>query len=322
MGLPVEIRLESGEHVVDASVSRFDSRSAASEVTLIGAEGAVIRASDASSPMLELHEGAPPISFTGLSLIGGVLVNGSSLRLLNCTSAGAATAGQGHNHRKLQSPSQPTHTHAAIRVHAGLAVLERVSLIDHQVGAIDVAGGELQLSECRLLRNRATKGGAIRVRGGSTSIRDSLFEDNRAGESGGAVHIDAGDVHMSDRTLLRRNDAPRGRSIQLCGDGAPHCPAVLRYTLPAPPGRYAAEAAICPRRPVLTRGYAHFALGRWLIIPGDRTSRLDPGAVDSEFPFACSAGVVGGTSDAEQKGPQCAGACPAGVPCGVPTPNT
>ena len=83
-------------------------------------------------------------------------------------------------------------------------------------------------------------------------------------------------VHLANKTLFESNSAPSnlGGAIQLV-DGT------LEYTLPAPPGRY-------------------------LFITKGDTFSLEPGAVDTDFPLSCPAGVVGGTSEREQSGPQCA----------------
>ena len=57
--------------------------------------------------------------------------------------------------------------------------------------------------------------------------------------------------------------------------------------------------------------------GRWLLM--GRTDDLDiplalaHGTVDADYPFACSAGLVGGTTADDQAGPQCRDSCPAGV---------
>ena len=83
-------------------------------------------------------------------------------------------------------------------------------------------------------------------------------------------------MHLLNGTLFERNSAPDGNgySIHLSHAGA------LRYTLPAPPGR-------------------------WLNIRQGMTFQLDPGAEDLSFPYACSAGVIGGDSPEDQSGPGC-----------------
>lgn len=97
--------------------------------------------------------------------------------------------------------------------------------------------------------------------------------------------VDSGHVHLLNRTLLERNTAPDGISIHLSENGT------LEYTLPAPPGR-------------------------WVGVHRGFTFVLEAGAVeDLDLPYACSAGVVGGTSPTQQSGPGCASTCPSGYFC-------
>eukprot|EP00966_Prymnesium_polylepis_P159837 3694233-Prymnesium_polylepis.1 len=104
----------------------------------------------------------------------------------------------------------------------------------------------------------------------------SRFADNSASVSGAALQIDDGDVHLLNETILEGNTAPDdGGSIRLSSNST------LQYTLPAPPGH-------------------------WLFIPQGDTFFLEQRVVtDSEFPYACPAGVVGGTTTREQSGPGC-----------------
>ena len=90
------------------------------------------------------------------------------------------------------------------------------------------------------------------------------------------MQVDSGQVSLFDKTLFQWNSAPDGGggSIHLAKNGT------LQYTLPAPPGR-------------------------WLNIRQGITFVLDPGAEDLDFPYSCSAGVVGGALHEEQVGPGC-----------------
>mmetsp|Transcript_27473 Transcript_27473/g.73990 ORF Transcript_27473/g.73990 Transcript_27473/m.73990 type:complete len:197 (+) Transcript_27473:382-972(+) len=116
-----------------------------------------------------------------------------------------------------------------------------------------------------------------------TAVRSNLT-DNRADDGGGAIQVDSGHVHLRNETLLERNVAPHGSSVLLSPA------ATLEYMLPAPPGR-------------------------WLYIRQGLTFQLDQAHEDSDFPYACPNGVVGGPSAAEQSGPQCSRPCPAGHLC-------
>lgn len=83
---------------------------------------------------------------------------------------------------------------------------------------------------------------------------------------------------LQNGTLLERNSAPDG------GGGSVYLSpaAELEYTLPAPPGR-------------------------WLNIRQGITFQLELVVEDLDFPYACSAGVVGGPSVEDQMGPGCSG---------------
>eukprot|EP00966_Prymnesium_polylepis_P213662 4948104-Prymnesium_polylepis.1 len=146
----------------------------------------------------------------------------------------------------------------ALVVHDGVASLEQVVFAEHQTGAVAITGGELQVVDCNFLRNRAPKGAAVLASGGKASVKRTLFEENQA-DMGAVEHVESdANVDLADNTHFSRNT---GHSIEL---GPP--PASVRYTLPAPPGR-------------------------WIFAPGGNTSQLDPGVIDSDFPFACSPGL-------------------------------
>ena len=90
-------------------------------------------------------------------------------------------------------------------------------------------------------------------------------------------------MYLRNETRFERNGG--GGSILLSSNGT------VEYTLPAPPGR-------------------------WLFIRQGASFSIEPGTtVDSEFPFYCPAGVVGGTSAREQSGPGCSRQCDAGSLC-------
>ena len=94
-----------------------------------------------------------------------------------------------------------------------------------------------------------------------------------------AAQVDGGgSVHLLNETLFEHNSAPDGKG------GSLHLAliATVQYTLPAPPGR-------------------------WLNIRRGLTLPLEPGtAEDVDLPYACPAGVVGGSAPDEQSGPGCA----------------
>lgn len=103
---------------------------------------------------------------------------------------------------------------------------------------------------------------AVLASGGRLEASRSIFERNVATLSGGALHAAGGLVELSNRSLLRGNEAPLGSSMQLTSDE------LFQYHLPCP-------------------------LGRWVFAPIGSTSRIGSGSVDADYPFACNAGLVG-----------------------------
>ena len=152
------------------------------------------------------------------------------------------------------------------------------------LGAIAVGAGSLTLTDSLVRSSSADTGGGMLVTGGTVHVTRCVFELNSASISGGELHVEGGHIELGDRTALFSNVAPRGRSIYFLSSSS----AVAKYFLPAP-------------------------LARWLFISQGITSTLEPGAIDADYPFACSAGLVGASYDtAVQSGPQCSGPCPEG----------
>jgi len=144
---------------------------------------------------------------------------------------------------------------------------------------------------------------AIHIQGGSLAIADSTFRRNRdsiyvtngsmivanttfTASQGTALHVIGGDVVLKDQTALLGN-----QTNLYIRDGAS-----VRYELPAPLGRYA------------------------FIQDGSGIYRFEPGEHLGDFPFACSAGVVGDSfASQHQSNPGCSRVCPAGYSCGAGT---
>ena len=119
---------------------------------------------------------------------------------------------------------------------------------------------------------------SIHMTNGSTSIANTTF----AASLGTALHVIGGDVVLKDQTALLNNQF----------DLIIHDSARVRYELPAPLGRYA------------------------FIQDGSGIYSFEPGEHRGDFPFACSAGVVGDSSAAQdQSNPGCSRVCPGGYYC-------
>ena len=145
---------------------------------------------------------------------------------------------------------------------------------------------------------------AVHVQDGSLSIADSRFRQNRdtmyvtggstrivntsfIASRGTALHVIGGDVVLKDQTVLLGD-----RSLNISVGAS------VRYELPAPLGRYA------------------------FIQGSSGIYNFEPGEHLGEFPFACSAGVVGDSSAPQyQSSPRCRRECPAGYSCGTGTVN-
>lgn len=98
--------------------------------------------------------------------------------------------------------------------------------------------------------------------------------------------IPAGNAYvlMKNGTLLEANTGEKGNSIYKTKNST------LEYQLPAP-------------------------LGRWVFAreEDDWISTEVMGKIDSDYPYACNAGLLGQSNDPnEQSSPRCSGSCPAG----------
>jgi len=286
---PVNIRV-TGAHTLPPITLTADT--SASEVWLDGDEGAVIIANTPTEPLLTLTAGAPRVHLAGIKLLGAVLVNNARLELINVTSAPQSTdrrrLGKASRrnarkalYRQLSSSSPP-----ALLITGGSSevVVSGSTFEDHSAGAIVLAHGHLVLTDSVMQRNLAVNGGAMRVSGGHAEVSDCRLEKNDAIESGGALHIDGGEVELSNRTVLLQNSAPSGKAIDFTNGS-------LSYSLPVP-------------------------IGRWLLITTGTTLALEPSEQNSDYPFACSPGLVGDSFKTdEQNGPWCSRACDAGYHC-------
>ena len=289
---PVTIRLGAGTH--ELSPVSLGPGTNASELRLLGEEGTVLTLpagyATESTALLTIEKGGPAVLMRAITLYAHIHVDGGTLELDNCTMVAPQT-------RRALSSSDESDDGAVVALPAievtmmTSEVVVRGSLIEgYQASAITLGRGSLLLRSVVLRRNRAERGGALLVSGGSAVVVASTFEDNEATVSGGALQLDGGTVELSNRTLFAGNSAPKGLSIQL-EDGSS-----LSYQLPAP-------------------------LARWLLIPsGDVSEVTGPGSMETDYPFKCSAGMVGyGYAVVEQSGPQCSGLCPAGYWCGAAT---
>ena len=109
----------------------------------------------------------------------------------------------------------PHLTGHAVVISGGSVHFLDVKLSENIGGAIFITDGALWMQRCSLISNSATRGAALFVKGGTVAVEETEFSDNVASESGGALYIENGRVSISNRTLLRRNSAPRGAGAWL-----------------------------------------------------------------------------------------------------------
>ncbi|MCB9739601.1 MAG: hypothetical protein H6747_10060 [Deltaproteobacteria bacterium] len=88
-------------------------------------------------------------------------------------------------------------------------------------GAVDVQRGEVRLLRCRLTRNRAPQGGAVRCSGPAlVELESCVFHDNQAdGAGGGALFASRGGTIRAVGCTFAGNRGGRG-SVALAGGGA------------------------------------------------------------------------------------------------------
>ena len=100
-GLPVTIHLGAGLHSLEAGPFVFDASAQASEVRLIGSQGAELQIdghrrradsvqASSGTAVLSVSPGAPRVSLQGLVLRSSVAIDGSELHIENCTFYGGS----------------------------------------------------------------------------------------------------------------------------------------------------------------------------------------------------------------------------------------
>jgi len=180
-------------------------------------------------------------------------------------------------------------------------------------GAVHIDGGRVWIESTVFRGNTAVKGGALYVGPqASVHIYSCSFVENSATEHGGALYImgNSTRVAFADRTRLSRNTARRGSTLFLGQDST------AAYVLPAPMGFWVANTQKCV--PSVHGDLCSSRVNAMVTL-------MLPGALDDDFPFICSAGLLGDSYEVSaQNNPQCSGVCPAGYLCSggtvVPVP--
>ena len=218
-GQMVRFELSTGVHNL-TDVLHFDGSVLASEVSIIGDKGAVIRLPLASERrQLSTYNGAIPAAIvlstqlliqlqdvtfqSGASSFGiaAVVVESGELVMHNCTVRGV----QGTR---------------ALHANGGSSTIISSLFEANLAGAIVAAsGGKLFIGSSALVNNSAANGGALAVTGDSTEVAvvATRIARNSAKVRGGGVWVAAGNVVLANSTLLEKNMAPDGAALHLSG---------------------------------------------------------------------------------------------------------
>jgi hypothetical protein len=181
-------------------------------------------------------------------------------------------------------------TQTAVHIEGGAVDIQSTEFVANggsavRGGAIFASAGFVNIGHSRFHSNVAQHGAALYADGNaSLLVRNTIFLNNNASRSGGAMHV-AGSarVRLGDMTLLLDNLAPEGfgRSALVAGVGSR-----VLYVLPAPLGHWVANTFICSA-----------ALGDGGTCTHDLHNRtltaLPYGATDDSFPFRCAPCVAG-----------------------------
>ena len=247
-GTIVQFVLSSGVHALTEPM-HFDGSVVASEVVIVGEEGAVVSLPLAiAQRRLSSHRGTAraalilstqKIQLQGIVFQGGassdgvaaVVVEGGAFEMHNCTV------------REVQGTR-------ALHASGGVSTIRSSRFEKNMGGALKASSGsKVFIRDSLLVENRATHGGAIAVAGDLTEVTAvaTRIERNSAERRGGGLHVAAGSVVLAHSTLLAQNAAPEGAAIHLVGGRTV-------YALPAPSGRWvntALEAKVPSVRPGL-----------------------------------------------------------------------
>jgi len=242
------------------------------------------------------------------------------------------------------------------------ATLDAGGCVGEDCRIFEVSGKcNLMLEGLALVNGRADQGGAMYVRSGSAKIFDSSISGCNATEQGGGIFSAGGRTTLSNRSYISNCSAPKGKSIYvLAGEVVYVLPAPAGHWLPnahcevarkpcdyrdkstydncsslvqrdscslIPPNR------IDPPTPELCQDPIFVQPCNWNEEEGGDASilgayllRLPPEPMDSDFPYACAAGLNAykvtdpPALDSRQSSPflgsqstrDCAGQCPAG----------
>ena len=218
-GVKVRFELATGVHNLTSEM-HFDESVLASEVSIVGDEGAVIllplpsvrrQLSNSDNVLGAAIRLSKPltIQLEGVAFQGGAPAFGIA--------AVVVESGQFAMHNCTVRDVQGTR---ALHANGGSSTILSSLFEANLAGAIvAAAGGRLYVGSSALVNNSAAKGGALAVTGNLTQVAlvATLIARNSAKEQGGGLHVAEGNVILANNTLLEKNTAPDGAAMHLSG---------------------------------------------------------------------------------------------------------
>ena len=275
------MELYDGTHYVNGSV--LDAMISFSRLDIIShnTSGRTVISSNASTRLLEVRAGAPPVMLQGLEFDGQVRIE-SSTEFSGCR-FGSVSMRRG---RRLKAG-----TVRALLVSDGHVSISDTVFEGLLGGAIEVSGGSLAVHTSVFQNNKAKSGGALLVTGGKVKIGNSTFTDNQAtgGRPGGAIHLNGtnASLELANKTRITGS---KGYGGSIVSD------VPWTYRLPAPLAHYVSN----PEQDGVAQNVA--------------------GSYDYDYPIPCSATLYGNSYEVRyQSSPSCEGSCEGGNYCGKMT---
>ena len=236
-GTIVQFKLSAGAVHRLTEPMRFDGSVVASEVIIIGEEGAVISLPLASKRRRRMSTRSgtvraalilstqQKVQLQGIVFQGGaasfgvaaVVIESGELEMRNCTVRGV----QGTR---------------ALHASGGKSIIQSSRFEANLGGAIEASSGSnVLIRDSFLVKNTAANGGALAVTGNLTEVTAiaTRIERNSAEVRGGGLHVAAGSVILAHGTLLEQNEAPEGKGKAMHLSGG-----TILFALPAGPGRW------------------------------------------------------------------------------------
>jgi hypothetical protein len=279
----VQFELSAEVHALSQGL-RFDDSVLASEVSIVGVEGAVISLPSATSERRRMStyngvQAAVVLSNHKLKIqVHGVVFQGSA------SSKGiAAVLVESGELIMTNSTVRDVQGTRALHANGGSSTIRSSRFEANLGGAISATSGtawsdslRLILCDSALVRNEAEYGGALAVEGSKTKVAvvATRIEGNSATVQGGGLHVTNGTVMLANRTVLEGNSAPEGAAMQLLGGHT-------SFALPAPPGRWVNNAKWKMPGQMLASS---------LSSDSHLVSGLGLGSEDEDYPFACPPG--------------------------------